>query len=89
MRTKHGGWVGPKVNNFVQVSRDGHQMSLSGDTMSDVLGTRAGGPCLMFLEGVGCSEVKCIRGNGYIGTPLPWTDMSDMSDNITLPARHR
>ena len=66
--TKHCGCVGPKVNKFDQVSSDCQNMSLAGGTMSDVLGTRAGGPCLMFGGG---SEVQCIKDNGYIETPHP------------------
>ena len=51
-----GGGVGPQVNTFEQVSRDGQQMSLGeGAGPSDIQGS--GGERLY-------SEVQCIMGNG-------------------------
>ena len=62
------------MNRFEQVSSDGHQMLLAGQQ----LGTGPVGVPCFWGEGVPIlgglySEVQCIIGNGYMGSP-PWTE---------------
>ena len=54
---------GPQVNNFEQVSSDGHQMS-PGGSMSDIKGAGLGHlvPCLMSRVGKTCA--RAVRGQG-------------------------
>ena len=77
------GWGGPVVNNFEQVSSDGHQMSLAGTGVPVMRESMSGGdslysevPCPeVGLEGGGAvgggllSEVQCIMGNVHMGLP--------------------
>ena len=79
-----GRGMDPQVNNFVQVSSDGHQMSLAGGPMSG--GARTGGSS-MSGEGLGSgvlySEVQCIMGNANMEPP--WTDNDRQTRLKTLP----
>ena len=56
------------------------------DPMSNIQGGRVG-------EGALCSEIKCIMGNGHMGTPPTtlsfWTDrQTGTTENITFPQPH-
>ena len=57
------------MNNFEQVSSDGHQMSLTGGRVRAV-------PCLMGLG---------IMGNVDMGNPPSVKRQTDTSENITFP----
>ena len=65
------------MNKFEQVSSDGHQMSLA-------VGLGPGGPRGAGEAGAGRlnSEVQCIMGNGYMGTPSPMNRHTDTSEHF-------
>ena len=85
--TRYQYWwgMGPQVNKFVQVSTDGHQMSLAGDE------ARAGGVlCLMSGEGgTGSCTMRSNASRVMVtwGPPSPSHpyDQTDTSENITFP----